>query len=324
MVHVRPELGVVGSLSFALSLLLLTTSPSLSQSTEIGPSIQVRTRTAALRAAVDLVLVPVTVTDSLNHPQIDLSRDDFRLYENNQAQQIKYFSKEDSPVSVGILLDVSKSMTDKIEKERAALEEFFKNANPEDDYFVITFNDRLHVLSDTAGSIAGIQTELGLVEPSGSTAMLDAVYLGVSKLANARYSRHALVIISDGGDNSSRYKLREIKELVEESDVMVYAIGIFDFGPLKTFEEVMGKKWLGTITDVTGGRTIPVEDLTRLPDTAAALSRELRSQYVLGYEPSDKHLDGKWHKIKVVLARSGKGGPLHSYNKRGYYYSSSQ
>lgn len=321
MAFVRTGSSVVRCLSLALSLLLLTSSQALSQSTEVGPSVDVHARRAPLRASVDLVLVPVTVTDALNHPQLDLRREDFRLYENNQAQNIKYFSKEDSPISVGILLDVSRSMSDKIDKERAALDEFFKNANPEDDYFVITFNNRLHVLSDTAGSIAGIQSELGLVEPSGSTAMLDAVYLGVSKLAKARYPRHALVIISDGGDNASRYKLREIKELVEESDVMVYAIGLFDFGPLKTFEEVMGKKWLNTITDVTGGRTIAVEDLTRLPDTAAALGRELRSQYVLGYEPSDKQLDGKWRKIRVALARPSEAGTLHAYNKRGYYSS---
>lgn len=319
MTNAHFGLRVVGFLSF--SLLLLTSSRAPSQSTQVGPAVEVHAPSASLRAAVDLVLVPVTVTDALNHPQLDLSRDDFRLYENNQAQNIKYFSKEDSPISVGILLDVSRSMSDKIDKERAALEEFFKNANPEDDYFVITFNNRLNVLSDTAGSIAGIQTELGLVEPSGSTAMLDAVYLGVSKLAKAHYPRHALVIIGDGGDNSSRYKLREIKELVAESDVMVYAIGLFDFGPLKTFEEVMGKKWLSTITDVTGGRTIAVEDLTRLPDTAAALSRELRSQYVLGYEPSDKHWDGKWRKIRVTLARPSEAGPLHAYNRRGYYSS---
>lgn len=321
MTRAHSGLRVVGLLIFSL-LLLLTSSRAPSQSTQVGPIVEVHAPSASLRAAVDLVLVPVTVTDALNHPQLDLSRDDFRLYENNQAQNIKYFSKEDSPISVGILLDVSRSMSDKIDKERAALDEFFKNANPEDDYFVITFNNRLRVLSDREGSIAGIQTELGLVEPSGSTAMLDAVYLGVSKLAKARYPRHALVIISDGGDNSSRYKLREIKELVEESDVMVYAIGLFDFGPLKTFEEVMGKKWLSTMTDVTGGRTIAVEDITRLPDTAAALSRELRSQYVLGYEPSDKHSDGKWRKIRVALAHPSETGLLHAYNKRGYYSSS--
>ena len=275
----------------------------------------------ALRVAVDLVLVPVTVTDIMNRPQTNLSRENFALYEGEQAQQIRYFSKEDSPISVGILLDVSKSMKDKIETERAAVDQFFKNANPEDDYFVITFNNKPRVLSDTTRSTAGIHSELGLVEPSGSTALLDAVYLGVAKLRNAQYQRHALIIISDGGDNSSRYSLKEIKSLVAESDVMVYAIGLFDSGPFKSFEEVMGKQWLSTMTDVSGGHTITVDSLAKLPEVSAHLSRELRSQYVLGYQPADKVLDGKWRKIKVVVAQSSDGDRLRSYNKKGYYAS---
>jgi Ca-activated chloride channel family protein len=276
---------------------------------------------ASLRVSVDLVLVPVTVTDALNHPQTSLAREDFTLYEGDQVQQIQYFSTEDSPISVGLLLDVSKSMQDKIDTERAAVDQFFKNANPEDDYFVITFNSQPRVLSDVTQSTNGIETELGLVQPSGSTALLDAVYLGVSKLRQAKYSRRALVIISDGGDNSSRYKLREIKNLIAESDVMLYAIGIFDSAPFKSFEEVMGKRWLGAMTDVTGGRTETVKDLAALPEECALLSRELRSQYVLGYRPRDRAFDGKWHKIKIVVASPNDASRLRSYYRKGYYAS---
>jgi Ca-activated chloride channel family protein len=151
--------------------------------------------------------------------------------------------------------------------------------------------------------------------------LLDAVYLGVAKLRNAQYQRHALIIISDGGDNSSRYSLKEIKNLVAESDVMVYAIGLFDSGPFKSFEEVMGKQWLSTMTDITGGRTVTVDSLEKLPEASARLSRELRSQYVLGYQSSDKAEDGKWRKIKVVVAQSADGDRLRSYHKKGYYAS---
>lgn len=312
-----------------LNLLLFTSSSALSRSdsvaegnsplTQPGPAEAGGVRIQPLRVSVDLVLVPVTVTDVMNRPQTDLTREDFALYESEQAQQIRYFSKEDSPISVGLLLDISKSMEGKIDTERTAVDEFFKNANPEDDYFAITFNNKPRVLSDTARTTAGIQSELGLVEPSGYTALLDAVYLGVAKLRNARYPRRALVIISDGGDNSSRYKLREIKNLVAESDVMVYAIGIFDSGPFKSFEEAMGKRWLSAITDITGGRTITVDNLAKLPEASADLSRELRSQYVLGYEPRDKALDGKWRKIKVVVARPTEAERLRSYHRQGYY-----
>ena len=274
-------------------------------------------RQQPLRVSVDLVLVPVTVTDALNRPQLNLNREDFTIYEGNQAQPIRYFSTEDSPISVGLLVDISGSMKDKIDTVRAAVEQFFRNANPEDDYFVITFNNQPRVLSDVTQSTEGIETELGLVQPSGSTALLDAVYLGVSKLENARYSRRALVIISDGGDNSSRYKLREIKNLIAESDVMVYAIGIFGTGPFQSFEEVMGERWLSTMTDITGGRTTSVNNVAKLPETCALLSRELRNQYMIGYHPVDR-ADGKWRKIRIVTHASD-SEQLRSYYRRGYF-----
>ena len=314
----------------SLSLVLLAPPTSLPQSREGPDAISGVTgegasdttsvaRQQKLRVSVDLVLVPVTVTDALNRPQTNLSREDFTVYDDGQAQQIRHFSVEDSPISVGLLLDVSNSMQDKIETERAAVEEFFKNANPEDDYFAITFNNRPRVLSDVTQSINGIETELGLIQPSGSTALLDAVYLGVSKLQTAQYPRRALVIISDGGDNSSRYKMREIKSLVAESDVMVYAIGMFDSGLFKSFEEAMGKRWLSTMTDVTGGRTTAVETLAKVPEACAQLSRELRSQYVLGYRPSDAVGDGKWRKIKIVVSSRSGADQFRSYYRRGYY-----
>jgi Ca-activated chloride channel family protein len=329
MLRIWPERGFL--ILLGCSLLLIapqsfsqssTVSESHSSEASLTPqdsSVETHLKPASLRVAVDLVLVPVTVTDALNRPQTDLARDDFTVYEGSQAQKIRYFSAEDSPISVGLLLDVSKSMQDKIDTERAAVDQFFRNANPQDDYFVVTFNYGPRVLSDVTQSTAGIESELGLLQPSGSTALLDAIYLGVSKLRNAQYSKRALVIISDGGDNSSRYKLKEIKNLVAESDVMVYAVGIFDKTPFKTFEEAMGKRWLSSITDVTGGRTITVDNLEKLPETSALLSRELRSQYVLGYESLDKSIDGKWRKIRVAVDRTSEAGPLRPYYRKGYY-----
>jgi Ca-activated chloride channel family protein len=210
-------------------------------------------------------------------------------------------------------------MQDKIDTVRAAVDQFFKNANPQDDYFVITFNNQPRVLSDVTQSTNSIQTELGLVQPGGSTALLDAVYLGTSKLRSAKYSRHALIVISDGADNSSRYKLKEIKSLVAESDVLLYAIGIFDSTPFKSFEEAMGKRWLSTMTDVTGGRTATIKNLEKLPEECALLSRELRSQYVLGYQPQNPSTEGKWHKIKVVVTSPSEPRQLRPYYRKGYY-----
>jgi len=322
----------IAGVTFTLTFLVCSSYPLLSQSSDGSeassphvfettfnkPSTGGGTRPTTVRVSADLVLVPITVTDQLNHPQTKLGRGNFTVFEGEQAQEIRYFSSEDSPISVGLLLDVSRSMQDKIDTERSAVDQFFKNANPQDDYFVITFNNEPHVLSDFTQSTTGIENELGLVQPSGSTALLDAVYLGISKLRKAQYSRRALVIISDGGDNASRYKLKEIKNLISESDVMVYAIGIFASGPFKSFEEVMGKRWLSTMTDITGGRTATVESLAKLPEECALLSRELRSQYVLGYRPHAT-ADGKWHKIKITVTNSSDAGQFRSHYRKGYY-----
>jgi Ca-activated chloride channel family protein len=324
----------IAGITFTLTLLVCLSYPLLPQSSDgsatKSPHVLETTfnkastgagiRPTTLRVSSDLVLVPITVTDGLNHPQTNLGRGNFTVFEGEQAQEIRYFSSEDSPVSVGLLLDVSRSMQDKIDTERAAVDQFFKNANPQDDYFVITFNNEPHVLSDVTQSTTGIENELGLVQPSGSTALLDAVYLGISKLRKAQYSRRALVIISDGGDNASRYKLKEIKNLISESDVMVYAIGIFASGPFKSFEEVMGKRWLSTMTDITGGRTATIQNVAKLPEECALLSRELRSQYVIGYRPRAV-ADGKWHKIKVTVTSSSDATQFRPYYRKGYYAS---
>jgi len=269
-----------------------------------------------LRVDVDLVLLPVTVSDPMNHAVTSLKKEDFAIYEGNQRQEIRYFSTEDAPISVAILLDVSKSMSDKIETERAALVEFFNNANPNDEYFAIAFSDRPRVLADSTQSIEQLQGQLLSAEPGGPTAMLDAVYLAVSELRSARYERKAILILSDGGDNASRYKLREIKSLVQESDVQIYAVGLFETFFFNTIEERLGKVWLGEITDVTGGRTITVDNRGKVPEAAATISRAMRYQYVLGYRPTGA-ANAKWRKIKVRLTSTDERS-LRAYYKQGY------
>jgi Ca-activated chloride channel homolog len=269
-----------------------------------------------LRVDVELVLVPVTVTDTLNHPVTGLQRQDFTIYEHDQPQEIRYFSAEDGPISVGLILDLSKSMSDKIQTERAAVTAFFQSANPDDDYFAIGVSDRPTLLADSTQSLGTLEAKVA--SPDGNTALLDAVYMGVTHMRSARYQRRALLIISDGGDNHSRYRLREIKDIIREADIQIYAIGIFDTALFKTFEEYMGKKWLGEITDTTGGRTLTVDKLDKLPEAAAAVSWELRSQYVLGYRPPSTQREGGWRKIKVRVKPGANSQSLQAYYKRGY------
>jgi Ca-activated chloride channel homolog len=282
---------------------------------EGSPELFVRTR--PLRADVDLVLVPVVVNDARERPVLSLKKEDFALYEDGKVQEIRYFSSDAGPVSIALLLDVSKSMTDKIDQERAAITQFFQNADPQDEYFAISFSGRPRLLASSTQSIDELQNDLTSIEPGGSTAMLDAVYLAEAALRSARYKRKAILIISDGGDNASRYTLREIRRLVEESDPQIYGIGLFETFFFNTLEERMGKRWLSEITDVTGGHTITVDNRAQLPEAAAEISREIRSEYILGYRP-ESGTPNKWRKIKVQITSASHVHRLRAYYKAGY------
>ncbi len=290
----------------------------ITQTAAVSPS-ELNLAMRPLRVDVNLVLVPVTVTDALSRPILDLPAQEFSIYEAGIPQRIGYFSAEDSPISVAIVVDVSASMKNKVEYEVRALEEFFKNANPKDDYFVIGISSKPRVIATSEDSVGTIHDRVGLTPPKGGTALFDAAYLGVAKLRTSRYKRKAMVIISDGGDNRSRYTLKEIKSVIEEADVLTYGIGIFDDMPiplLKTLEERAGRKWLSDITEASGGRTIAADDRRKIPEIAAMVSRELRSQYVIGYAPSNREHDGKYRKISVQLAPSAT--PRHLHYKEGY------
>jgi Ca-activated chloride channel homolog len=267
---------------------------------------------------VDLVLVPVTVTDDWNRIVTGLDKENFTVMEGNQLQEVKHFSSEDAPLSLGVIFDMSGSMSDKIEKSREAVIEFFKTANPLDEFFMITFNDRPQLRADFTKSVEDIQGKLVYTVPQGSTALLDAIYMGISKMKDARNTKKALLIISDGGDNHSRYTEGEIKSMVKEADVQIYSIGIFSLAP-PTPEEVSGPALLTEISNVTGGRMFTINNPNELADVATKIGIELRNQYVLGYRPSNKAKDGRWRKIKVKLIPP-KGLPhMNVYAKTGYY-----
>ena len=272
-----------------------------------------------MRVDVDLVLVPVIVVDSMSRPVIDLPQQNFSLLESGVQQQIRYFSHEDGPISVALVLDFSGSMRDKIEFVHQAVDEFFQNANPDDDYYVISVSDKPTLIADASQSTNTILARLATVEPKGMTSLYDSIYLGVNKLRSSRYKRRAMVIVSDGGDNHSRYTLKEIKSVLAESDILTYSIGIFDDIPIplfKSIEERWGRKWLDEVTRVSGGRNISADDRRQIPQIAGLISREMRSQYVLGYRPTDSHKDGKWRKISVKLVENP--FQMHVHFKEGY------
>ena len=244
--------------------------------------------------------MPVTITDTIGRLVTGLDQSSFQVFEGKQQQEIRHFSNEDAPVSLGIIFDASGSMKDKMDRAREAVLEFCKTANPQDEFFMITFSDRPELAADFTSRIEDVQNNLLSIAAKGRTALLDAIYLGVNKMREAKYARKALLVISDGGDNRSRYTENEIKALVREADVMIYAIGTYDRN-FQTQEELLGPELLDQVASATGGRSFALDNPNQLPETAGYIGRELRNQYVLGYRPAPAPRDGKWHKIKVTL-----------------------
>ena len=274
-----------------------------------------------VRIDVNLALVNVTVTDPYSRIVTGLEPDNFRVFEDNIEQEVVNFSSEDVPISIGVILDLSGSMANKLGKAKEAALQFFKTANPEDEFFLVGFNERAQLLSPFTSNVEDLQSRILPASAKGQTALLDAIYLGLSQMRSAHSGKRALLIISDGGDNSSRYTEKDIKRLVREADTQLYSIGIFD--PLenrgRTPEELNGPTLLNEMTELTGGRAFAVENLNDLPDIATKIGAELRNQYVLGYHPSNRARDARWRKIKIKL-RTPKGfPPLSAYAKTGYY-----
>ncbi len=271
-----------------------------------------------IRVDVNLVLVPLTVTDPLNRLVTGLDKENFFLFENNGPQVIKTFSSEDAPVSIGIIFDLSGSMTNKVVRSRESIVQFMKTANPQDEFFVVGFNDRPELIEDFTSSVDDIESRLEMVKAGHRTALLDAIYFGLNKMKQAKYPRKALLVVSDGGDNRSRYTENEVRATVRESDVQIYSIGIFDpYAP--TTEERLGPLLLNDISDETGGRLFRVDDVSDMADIATKISAELRNEYVLGYRPTDTKRDGKWRKLKVKLVAPAGLPPLTVHARTGYY-----
>jgi Ca-activated chloride channel family protein len=278
-------------------------------------------QTPDIRIDTTLVVVPVTVTDSLHRFVLGLEPGDFRIVEDGAEQKITQFSGEDAPLSVGLLIDTSGSMGLKLDTSRAAAKELLKTLNSGDESFLIEFNDHARLVEALTSEPAAVEKGLGSLRTGGLTALLDAVNLGLSEMKKAKNPRKALVVISDGGDNNSSYSQAEIRSLVREADVQLYAMGVFEpvLFPSLTKEEVSGPRLLSQIAEQTGGRAFGASDTSQLPAIAEKIAIELHNQYVLAYSPSNKARDGKYRKIEVTL-KQPKGLPeLTARWRLGYY-----
>src|SRR5437868_276085 len=277
---------------------------------------------ANLRVDTNLVLVPVTVCDPLNRPVTGLEKEHFRVFDDKIEQAITHFSMDDEPVAVGLVFDISGSMGAKLQKSRQAASAFFRTANPEDEFFLIEFNDAPKLVVPLTQSVEDIQNRLTFSQSKGRTALLDAIMLAMAEMKKSKKNRKALLIISDGGDNSSRYTESEVRNMVRENDVLRYAIGVYEGGGgrMRTPEEAAGPGLLTDLCEQTGGRHLPA-DANELPDIASKIGVELRNRYVLGYTPANQVRDGRYHTLQVkVVPPKGLGVPtLRPYFRHGYY-----
>lgn len=326
----RKILQVAADLCFIFSAVFLAAQTDLNQihiqpQTALAPSVESSlvssSHSGLIRRDVDLVMVPVIITDNMGRLVTGLQKQNFKVFEEKQDQEIRSFSNEDAPISVGIILDTSGSMDTKIARAKEAVMEFCKTANPQDEFFLITFSNTPDADTDFTSNPQDIQNRLAFITPKGSTSLLDAVYLGTQKMRYAPQPRKALLVISDGGDNHSRYTENEIKSAVQEADVTLFSIGIYD-RYFSTPEERLGPQLMSVLAQATGGQSFTLDNPNDLPLVADQISHELRNQYVIAYHPQNTKHDGRWHRIKVKLMLP-KGLPyLMVHAKNGYYAAS--
>lgn len=275
---------------------------------------------ANLRSDTNLVLVPVSVCDPSNHPVTGLEKEHFKIFDDKVEQTVTHFSMDDESVAVGLVLDISGSMGPKLRRSRQAAAAFFQTANADDEFFLVEFNDQPRLRVPLTRNPEEIQNQLTFAQSKGRTALLDAIMLSLLEIKKSDKKRKALLIISDGGDNSSRYTESEVRSRVREGDVLIYAIGVFEgFGSRgRTPEESAGPGLLTELAEQTGGRHFP-SDMGELPDIAAKIGVELRNRYVLGYSPTSYRRDGRYHRLQVKVVPPRGLPALRAFWRLGYF-----
>jgi len=297
-------------------------APKLSVQTPTPPPKKMGTELDApqLITNTDLITLTVTVTDTYGRYVSGLSKNAFAIFDDKQPQEIKFFSDDDSPVSVGVIFDVSGSMSgDKIKRARDALSKFIQTSHDSDEYFLIAFNSRAQLLLDKTRDGNSVLNKLTFVETKNQTALYDACYLGVEKVQRGAHPKRALLLISDGQDNDSRYTFNELRKLLKESDVTLYAIGILSGSDAGSSMGMEGQGILDELAGVSGGKAFFPRSAAEMDDIFEQIALELRHQYSIGYKPDQFQNDGKWHRIKVKVTPPRGLPRLFVRSKEGYY-----
>lgn len=304
----------------ALIALLFPVLAVSAQDAQPTPPIQGLEAKPEITVETDLVTLTLTVTDYYGRYVSGLTKEAFTVYDDKKEQEITFFSDTDAPVSIGILFDVSGSMSgEKILKARNALERFIYTSHPRDEYYLIAFNKRAQLLMDRTRDGEAVLNKLTLVEPKHNTALYDACYLGVERVTRGTHQKKALLIISDGQDNASRYNFKEVRRLMKESDVVIYSVGIMDGRDATSMDGMQGQAFLDELSGVTGGKSFYPSSAVEMDEIFERIALELRHQYSIGYTPENFTPDGEWHRVKVKV-KPPRGLPrLTVRHREGYY-----
>lgn len=288
------------------------TTPQQQQGTEVGEG--------PVLVNTDLITLTVTVTDTYGRYVSGLDKKAFKVFEDKEEQEIEYFSDDDAPVSVGVLFDVSGSMSgDKVRKAREALSRFIQTSHDSDEYFLIGFNSRAQLLLDKTRDGDSVLSKMTFIETRGNTALYDACYLGVEKVTRGAHQKRAILLISDGQDNNSRYTFSEVRRLLKESDVVLYSIGILGGNDPGSSLGMEGQSTLDELSAVSGGKAFFPNTAPEMDELFERIALELRHQYSIGYRPKNFKNDGKWHKLKVKVTPPRGLPRLFVRSREGYY-----
>ncbi len=310
-----------------LPLLFLITTTATTMIASDGPRLltegaAIRTPAAAKSAAsirvdVNMTLVPVTVLDRAGRNVTGLARENFRVIDGAASRPIVSFGQQDAPIAVGLVFDCSRSMTDKFKTAREAPAALYQELNTEDESFLVTVSSRPELRQDFTATFSDIRNALLFVHPNGTTSLIDGVYMALSHIRKSTKPRKALVVVSDGGDNDSRYTMNELASIATEADVQIFSICLYR--DPKTSEEAEGPALLGRLAQVTGGTTFLVDDINELRSAMGRIGVTLHSQYVLGYYPPDDAQKGKYRRIKVQVLLPEGTPKLHVFARAGYF-----
>jgi Ca-activated chloride channel homolog len=278
---------------------------------------------SSIRLGTQLVSLNVAVTDRSGRVVEGLKKENFKIYDDKVEQAVSFFSDEDAPISVGIVFDTSGSMSgDKTMQAREALARFIQTSHEEDEYFLIGFSSSPQLRLDGVRDGQALLNQFSNIYPKGNTALYDAVYLGIEQVSRGKYPKHAIILISDGEDNHSRYSFGDLRRRLQESDVTIYSIGIgIRHLPQKgnLGGGIPGAIPLDRLASVSVGKSFYPKNANEMAEDFESIALELRRRYSIGYLPSNFLADGKWHRVKVAVTVPQESSRLIVRTREGYY-----